>query len=260
MKIRTLPTDMASLGRTGRDPAKVLLPLIDKVAHDLHAPLRNIRQAMMWLEDDLTVAVDDAGRDHLRFVTDAADRLDQTLDGLVAYSRVCTASARPAPTDLEAVVDAAWSAVRARVPNAELVFVRDDLPTAIADPDLLLIALEALFENAVEYRSTERLAAVAVHVEMFPDSVALWVADTGIGIDREFHDRIFDPLHRLHTHDEHPGVGLGLPIARAVANAHQGSLSLTGSSTSGSLFLLEWPQPAWPGRTCSPPLPFRRRS
>jgi signal transduction histidine kinase len=144
--------------------------------------------------------------------------------------------------DLEPVTDVATMLTRTRFPSVEVVVAVGRMPMVLGDSDLLLLALQELLANAVEFRRHPHAAVVAVSASIVRGTAVLRVADLGIGVAPTHHEKIFTPLHRVHPDHEHRGEGMGLAIARAVATAHEGTLVLESSTPEGSVFRLSWPQ------------------
>jgi two-component system sensor histidine kinase BaeS len=116
------------------------------------------------------------------------------------------------------------------------------LPTLPADADRLAQVLGNLLSNAIKF--TPVGGAVRIRAEEVQDGVAVSISDTGPGIPPQEQDRIFQPFHRAQVGHRFPqGMGLGLAIAREIATAHGGTLSLESSSAEGSTFVLWLPSP-----------------
>ncbi|MDA8318631.1 MAG: HAMP domain-containing sensor histidine kinase [Actinomycetota bacterium] len=135
--------------------------------------------------------------------------------------------------------------------------------TALADPDRLAVALDALLENAVAHTETGDHIELSVRNE--DGEVILAVADSGCGIAKADLERIFDRFARARPYRSRAvgGFGLGLPVARAIAEAHDGSVRVRSTAGRGSTFELVIPAPkaapdesgssaSGPGRTRAP--------
>jgi signal transduction histidine kinase len=107
------------------------------------------------------------------------------------------------------------------------------------DPSWLHQLFANLLHNAVKYTPDGGRIEVAV----VPDKewVEVIVRDTGVGIDPEQASKVFEPFHRVAARPEAPGVGLGLPLAREIARAHGGEISLESVPGSGSSFTVRLP-------------------
>lgn len=112
------------------------------------------------------------------------------------------------------------------------------------DERLLRQMLANLLDNAIRHTPTGRRAEVELALR--PDAIELSVTDAGPGIPDEERERIFQRFVRLDAARSSNGAGLGLPIARAIAEAHGGTLVLARSDTSGSTFLVRLPRLASP--------------
>lgn len=107
---------------------------------------------------------------------------------------------------------------------------------ANGDEPRLRRMLMNLVENAVRHTASGGL--VRIDVARVAATVELAVTDSGPGIPEADRDRVFARFVRLDPSRGREGAGLGLPIARAIAEAHGGTLSLARSDTSGSTFLV----------------------
>ncbi len=111
-----------------------------------------------------------------------------------------------------------------------------DEATVLADHDRLALALDALIENAVAHTDVDDRIAVSARLE--DATVVLAVADSGCGIPAADLGRIFDRFARVdaHRNREAGGVGLGLAIVQAIAEAHRGSVRVQSTVGQGSVF------------------------
>jgi len=114
--------------------------------------------------------------------------------------------------------------------------------TVLGDGDRLVVALDALLENAVDH--TEPGDRIEVSVRLDDDHVIIAVTDSGPGIPPADLDRIFGRFARAEPHRsrEAGGFGLGLPIVQAIAEAHHGSVRVRSDGGTGSTFEIVLPQ------------------
>ncbi|HEY3211434.1 MAG TPA: HAMP domain-containing sensor histidine kinase [Actinomycetota bacterium] len=116
-----------------------------------------------------------------------------------------------------------------------------DEATVDADPDRLQLALDALIENAVKHTTPDD--SIEISLRRRGQAAAVRVADTGTGIPPEALERIFDRFARADPARSRDGggVGLGLSVVKAVAEAHGGSVDVRSSLGKGSTFSLRLP-------------------
>ncbi|HVN84903.1 MAG TPA: HAMP domain-containing sensor histidine kinase [Candidatus Binatia bacterium] len=108
--------------------------------------------------------------------------------------------------------------------------------TVSADPDRLRQILVNLLSNAAKFTASGEIGLSAQPIES--NQVEIAVADTGIGIDRDDLDRIFEPFHRATNSNAFGGVGIGLSISAHLARAMGGDLSVQSEPTQGSRFCI----------------------
>jgi two-component system OmpR family sensor kinase len=116
-----------------------------------------------------------------------------------------------------------------------------DEATVDGDSDRLQLALDALIENAVKHTSADD--SIELSLKQEGNAAALVVTDTGIGIPPEAQERIFDRFARVDAarSREGGGVGLGLSVVKAVAEAHGGTIEVRSTPGKGSTFTLRIP-------------------
>jgi two-component system, OmpR family, sensor kinase len=113
------------------------------------------------------------------------------------------------------------------------------LPSISADPDLLFLAIHNLLDNAIKFTRP----GDTVEVRAFEDgsTVAIEIADTGPGISEEDLPHVWEELYRGMGARGIAGSGLGLALVRAVAERHNGQVSLRSRSGQGTVFTLKLP-------------------
>lgn len=226
-------------------------------SHDLQEPLRVISGFIQLLEKRLGTSLDKDGREYMAFIIDAATRMKELINDLLAYSRVGTRAKQPEAVDL----NAAMTRVRENLaPLAEEqggLITWDALPTVQVEPVQIVQLLQNLVANALRYHRPEK--PPRVHVSAAVRLGGGWtvsVADNGIGIEPRCFDRIFMIFKRLHTREEYPGTGIGLAICKKIVERHGGRLWVESTPGQGAVFSFTLPgeRPARPEKS-APPCP-----
>ena len=140
--------------------------------------------------------------------------------------------------DLGAVAkEATETAANGKV-SVEFVPIEHEI-TATFDRERVLQVASILLDNAVKY--TPDGGSVAVRVEEEDGGVALAVSDTGVGISEDQLPLVFERFYRADAARSEEGVGLGLSIARQIAEAHGGTIEARSKPGVGSTFVLVLP-------------------
>jgi two-component system, OmpR family, sensor histidine kinase KdpD len=194
--------------------------LLAAVSHDLRTPLASIKASVSSLrQTDVTWSLEDQA-DFLATIEQNADRLDALIGNLLDMSRLHTGSLQPflRPTAIDEVAPVAVGGLDDAL-RLELA-VPDGFPLVLADPGLLERVLANLFSNALRFSPAGR--PPELHASLSGGTVCLEVVDHGPGVPDEQKGRIFEPFER--AGDRHPGVGLGLTVAKGFAEAMGGRI------------------------------------
>ena len=192
--------------------------LLAAVSHDLRTPLASIKASVSSLrQTDVSWSEEDEA-DLLATIEQNADRLDALIGNLLDMSRLHTGSLQPflRPTAVDEVAPLAVGGLDDSL-RLELA-VPDGFPLVLADPGLLERVLANLFSNALRYSPAGR--PPELHASLSGGTVCLEVVDHGPGVPDAQKERIFEPFER--AGDRHPGVGLGLTVAKGFAEAMGG--------------------------------------
>jgi two-component system, OmpR family, sensor histidine kinase KdpD len=208
---------------------RIRTALLAAVSHDLRTPLASIKASVSSLRqtDVQWTAADEA--DLLATIEQNADRLDTLIGNLLDLSRLHTGSLEPflRPTAIDEVAPVALRGLDA--PVQLQIAVPDGVPLVRADPGLLERVLANLFSNAL--RHSPPSSPPALHARLLGETVVLEVIDHGQGVPDNLKQRIFEPFQRLD--DRHPGVGLGLAVAKGFAEAMGGAIAATDTPGGG---------------------------
>jgi signal transduction histidine kinase len=213
------------------------------ISHDLRTPLTSIMGYLeLTLEEgDLTGEL----RNYLEIADRNAHRLLRLVNDLlfVAWLEAGELDLHESKLDLAEVVreSVAEAEPRAQANGITLTCRADPVPPVTADRGRILQLIDNLVSNAIKF--TPEGGEVHVSVAQANGSVRLEVEDTGIGIAAEEQRRLFERFFRASSAAERqiPGTGLGLYIARAIVDAHGGSISVASEPGRGTSFTIDMP-------------------
>jgi two-component system sensor histidine kinase BaeS len=217
--------------------------MVADVAHELATPLANIRGYLEAIEDGV-VAADEAT---LRTLREETAQLNGLIDDLqeLAQAEAGTLHLDREPIAPAELVERAIAAARPRAAEGAITLVgavAPDLPPVAADPQRIGQVLQNLLANAL--RHTPQGGRITVEARRTPaGTVALSVADTGIGIAPDDLPRIFERFYRADSSRARAtgGSGLGLTITRRLVEAHGGRIDATSAVGKGSRFTFTLP-------------------
>ena len=207
------------------------------VSHDLRAPLRGIQGFAEALLEDYRDKLDDDGQEYLQRVEAGARRMEVLIEDLLAYSRLSRTSLRLSPVSLSTALDQAMMLLESDIrQQSAQITIPDRLPSVYAHLPTLVQVLQNLLSNALKFTLPDQTPTIVVTAEAADEFVRLSIRDYGIGVEREFHERIFQAFERLHGQDQFPGTGIGLAIVKKGVERMGGTCGVESEVNGGSNF------------------------
>jgi signal transduction histidine kinase len=212
------------------------------IAHDLRAPLRAIHSFTTLLWKDRAPGLDPTREDYARRVVKAAGRMDTLIQSLLEYGRLGHLQFSPVRLHVERVVDRAISRLAPEIDarSAELEIERP-LPAVLGDANLLEQILVHLLTNALSFVEDRTTPRIHIWSEERNSMVRIWIEDNGVGIDPEYHQKVFQIFERLDNDETRRGTGIGLAIVSKAVQRMKGSVGVESQPGQGSRFWIELP-------------------
>jgi light-regulated signal transduction histidine kinase (bacteriophytochrome) len=221
---------MAELARSNAE----LEQFAYSVSHDLRAPLRSINGFSQILLEDYAGGFDEVGKDYLRRVRSAAERMGELIDDLLKLSRITRIEMRREEVDLAEIFRSVSEDLRRSEPGRQVEFVMPEKLLAYGDARLLTTALENLVGNAWKFTAKKPQATIEFGFDR--DACTYYVRDNGAGFDMAYADKLFGPFQRLHASSEFEGTGIGLAIVQRILHRHEGQVWAEGTPQKGATF------------------------
>lgn len=209
-------------------------------SHDLQEPVRSMVAYAQLTQRRYADALDDDGREFLRYIEQGALRMRDLVHGLLAYSRLGGAgrAAGTASCDARAALDMAVDNLAGTIGEAGARIEVDALPKLAVGETELTQLFQNLVSNSLKFRRPDRPPTIRVTAAP-AGTTGMWtltVQDDGIGIAPEYLDDVFILFKRLHGPSRFPGTGVGLAICQRIVERHGGRIWVTSQAGSGSAF------------------------
>ena len=219
--------------------------LISTLAHEMRTPLTSIKGYSTALLMDEATFDPQTQREFLQIIDEECDTLQDLIHDVLESSNIEAGLLRlePQPVLLRRMVRSLVNDLGHRAGNHRfLIDFPTDFPIVEADPHRVEQVLRNLLDNAVKYCSEGGI--VVIRGEAQEDQVLISVADQGVGIAPEHLNRLFEKYFRVESSMNHHvvGSGLGLPIARAIVEAHGGRIWAESRLGEGSTFSFTLPR------------------
>lgn len=206
-------------------------------SHDLKAPLRAIANLSTWIEEDLEDKLDDDTRYNMNLLRGRVHRLENLINGLLAYSRVGRITSQPEEVNVNQLLTEIIDSLD--IPPEFTIEAVEEMPTLFTEKTPLYQVFSNLIVNAVEHhnRGNGKVTISAIEQEQWYEFT---VSDDGRGIDPKYHQKIFTIFQTLEARDTKESTGIGLAIVKKAVENQGGKISVESQLGQGSTFRFTW--------------------
>lgn len=214
-------------------------------SHDLREPLRMVNSFLGLLKRRHGAELGAEASEYIAFACEGATRMDQLVQDLLDYSRVGRSNRPQQVVPLTQAVKVACDSLVAAIREAGAVIEvpPQSLEVRGNHPEIVRL-FQNLIANAVKYRRPDIPPSIRLEWAAEDGMIHGRVADNGIGIDPQYHDRIFQLFQRLHGRGEYEGTGIGLALCRRIIESHGGRLWVESAMGHGAVFHFTLPRAA----------------
>ncbi len=216
-------------------------------SHDLRAPLRQIRTFVTFIKEDEGEGLTAPSHNHLQYILDAADRLEQLVGGMLHYTNKAMIKPSSRTISLTTVLSVALRNHADTIKECNADVHLDSFPSIKGNATMLVEAFSSIIDNALKYRREDappRIDIISAKGE--PDRHTIVIRDNGVGFDPELVRTVFAPFRKLRADGNAKGVaggfGVGLAIARNVIEEHGGTITVDTAPGEGSSFIVAFPK------------------
>jgi PAS domain S-box-containing protein len=211
------------------------------VSHDLKSPLVTITGFLGYLEKDALSGDQAKVRSTVGRITNAAQKMQSLLNDLLELSRIGRIMNIPEPIAFEEVVREAVERVRGRLDATKTeIKIQEKLPIVYCDRIRLVEVMQNLIDNAAKYANPQFIPCIEIGAKQDNEGqTILFVRDNGVGINPQFHERIFGLFNKLDTRTE--GTGIGLTLVKRIIEVHGGQIWVESELGQGATFYFTLP-------------------
>jgi PAS domain S-box-containing protein len=193
------------------------------LSHELKTPIVTIRGFLGFLETDIKTGNVERAKADLARIGHAADKMYKMISELLELSRIGRIINPPEDVPFEEVVQAGLNNAEASIKEHNIqVQVQPNLPIVHVDLTRLIEVIQNLVENAIKYMGGQSAPQITIGVRSEGNEQIFFVSDNGMGIDPEYHERVFNIFEKLNPQSE--GTGIGLAIVKRIIEMHGGRI------------------------------------
>lgn len=209
-------------------------------SHDLQEPLNTLIGFTDLLKQKFNDENDEQIKMFITLITEAARRMKTLIKCILEYSRIGQKKDYRALNTLT-VINLVLTDLQAYINERNVIIEYGQLPELIYGNETELgMLFQNLISNAIKFNNNEkpfvRISAIEKN-----DFIQFCVEDNGIGMDKNFHNKIFEIFQRLHPKSEFDGTGIGLSNCKKVVESHNGKIWVESEIGKGSKFFFTLP-------------------
>jgi len=212
------------------------------IAHDLRAPLRSMQGFAQVLLEDYGSELGAKGAELASRIVYSSHRLDRLLGDLLAYSRLTNAELLRLPVSLDEALSEVLASVQKDIQDkAAVLDVQGPLGFVLGHAPTVNQILANLIGNALKFVSNGQPPRIRITSTRRDNLVRLSIQDDGIGIEADYHSKIFGLFERLHSNRQYSGTGIGLALVRKGVERMGGHVGVESEPGKGSIFWVDLP-------------------
>jgi light-regulated signal transduction histidine kinase (bacteriophytochrome) len=207
------------------------------VSHDLKAPIRGIYNVVHWIEEDLGEEISSEMRKYLNIIPQRINRMEDLIHGLLDYARISRDKPVKEVVDVNLMLG---EIAEMLVPESFRIKI-DKMPVLFAEKIRLEQVFSNLISNAVKY-TTGQNPLIEIQAQEKPNVYEFRVIDNGIGIDPQYHSKIFEIFQTLREKHDKESTGIGLAIVKRIIEEKHCTIKVESESGRGAAFIFTWPK------------------
>jgi len=234
--LKILNTELAKSIRDLEISNKELEQFAFVASHDLQEPLRMITSFLTLIEKRYADTIDDRGKQYIRFAVDGAKRMREIILDLLEFSRIGTVTEEKKLVSANDLVNEVLIVHKKTIREKQALVHLGRLPEILCHPNSIIQVFQNLISNALKYNEGSHRPEISISFTEKKDSWQFSVSDNGIGIEKEYLEKIFVIFQRLHQKEQYSGTGIGLAICKKIVEFHGGKIWAESEVGKGSTF------------------------
>lgn len=206
------------------------------ISHNLRTPLRALDGFSLALLEDYEAVLDDQGKDYLKRMRTASQRMDVLIDELLRLASITRREFQSQTIDLSALVNSVANDFMFTYPDRSIELIVEPGLIVSGDENLLRTALDDLFRNAWKFTSQQNVARIEFGCQEIDGIPSYFVSDNGVGFDMQYAAKLFQPFQHLHGNSRLEGSGMGLAIVQRIIQKHGGRIWAEAQVDHGATF------------------------
>jgi PAS domain S-box-containing protein len=218
-------------------------------SHDLQEPLNKIQMFAGRILESEHHNLSDKGKDHFQRIQNAAARMQQLIQDLLAYSNTSITERTFEKTDLNLIIEEVKTQLEDAIQEKHATIEATELCEVSVIPFQFRQLMYNIMSNALKFSRPDVPPHIVItsiiktgkelnNTELLPEEkyCHISIRDNGIGFESQYREKIFEVFQRLHGKEQYSGTGIGLAIVKKIVDNHNGIITATSELGSGATF------------------------
>ncbi len=205
-------------------------------SHDLQEPLRMISSFLQLLEKKLKNKLDPEAKEYIDFAVDGSKRMKNMINDLLSYSRLISKKTQFEKININQIFKEVVLDLSEKIKETEAKVNSSSLPEIIADKVKINRIFQNLISNSLKFLRKGVPPEITVDCKENAEEYLFSIKDNGIGIKKEYCEKIFLLFQRLNRNNNFPGTGIGLAECKKIVELHGGKIWVESEIDKGSAF------------------------
>ncbi|WP_239970650.1 CheR family methyltransferase [Confluentibacter citreus] len=218
-------------------------------SHDLQEPLRKLKTFAGIILENEKENLSDKGKNYFQLMQQAAERMRQLIQDLLAFSRISAEERTFENTDLNIIIEDVLIEFKEAIAEKHAVIELKEICEVYIIPFQFRQLMHNLISNALKFSNPKTPPHITIesrNIKFSKENAAnlplqkeychISIIDNGIGFEKEFSKKIFEVFQKLHGKEEYAGTGIGLAIVKKIVDNHDGIITATSEVNKGTTF------------------------
>jgi signal transduction histidine kinase len=209
-------------------------------SHDLKEPVRMVSIYTQLLASRHADQLSESAKEYIDIAVEGSQRIIKLLDSLLGYLNISQFETNFEKVDIKELIDAVTLSLSGKIAENKVVVKVGLMPIVDANREQMKLLFYHLIDNAIHFKSQKK-PVIEINVKWEKNSWVFSVSDNGIGIDKQYYEKIFVIFQRLAERTESSGSGVGLTICKKIVELHHGTIWVEANEGKGSVFSFSIP-------------------
>ncbi|MGK0387687.1 MAG: light-regulated signal transduction histidine kinase (bacteriophytochrome) [Maribacter sp.] len=213
------------------------------VAHDLKEPIRSIVSFSQLLERKIKGKLNAEELELLNFIKHSGTNMGNLVQSLLQYTTVNINYKNIPKNDINEILQETLTSINFSIEQNNATINIDWLPKKVKCDKIKISQLfQNIISNAIKFKKKDQVIEININCKEQKDNYLFSISDNGIGIEKDYHKKIFKLFKRLNKNQNYEGTGIGLSLSKKIVEQHGGEIWLESEFDKGTTFYFTLPR------------------